>query len=208
MKVDVKFAENAERFGVKFDESAEGFNVDFSDIKTFRGKSAYEIAVENGFTGTEAEWLQSLHGKDGKDGINGKDGYTPIKGKDYFDGINGKDGINGIDGVGIKSVAQTTTSTADDGNNVITVTLTNGTKSTFNVQNGSKGNTGKDGYTPVKGVDYFDGANGKDGSNGKDGVDGKTPVKGTDYFTEADKAEMVSAVIATLPVYNGEVVSV
>lgn len=61
---------------------------------------------------------------------------------------------------------------------------------------------GKDGYTPIKGVDYFDG---KDGVNGTDGY---TPVKGTDYFTDADKAEMVSAVIAALPVYNGEVVTV
>lgn len=33
------------------------------------GKSAYEIAVEHGFTGTENEWLQSLKGADGKDGI-------------------------------------------------------------------------------------------------------------------------------------------
>ncbi len=29
------------------------------------GKSAYEIAVEHGYVGTEAEWLASLHGKDG-----------------------------------------------------------------------------------------------------------------------------------------------
>ncbi len=29
------------------------------------GKSAYEIAVERGFVGTEEEWLASLHGKDG-----------------------------------------------------------------------------------------------------------------------------------------------
>lgn len=29
------------------------------------GKSAYEIAVDNGFTGSQAEWLQSLHGRDG-----------------------------------------------------------------------------------------------------------------------------------------------
>lgn len=43
---------------------------------------------------------------------------------------------------------------------------------------------------------------------GKDGNDGYTPVKGTDYFTEADKAEMVSAVISALPVYDGEVVDV
>ena len=29
------------------------------------GKSAYEIAVEHGYIGTEEEWLASLHGKDG-----------------------------------------------------------------------------------------------------------------------------------------------
>ena len=34
---------------------------------------------------------------------------------------------------------------------------------------------------------------------------GKTPVVGTDYFTAEDKAEMVNAVIAALPVYAGEV---
>ena len=50
--------------------------------------------------------------------------------------------------------------------------------------------------------------NGKDGVDGKNGADGRTPIKGTDYFTDADKAEMVSAVIAELPVYNGEVVAV
>ena len=33
------------------------------------GKSAYEIAVEHGFVGTEVEWLESLKGVDGKDGI-------------------------------------------------------------------------------------------------------------------------------------------
>ena len=33
------------------------------------GKSAYQIAVDNGFIGTEAEWLVSLRGADGKDGM-------------------------------------------------------------------------------------------------------------------------------------------
>lgn len=32
------------------------------------GKSAYQIAVDNGFSGTETEWLASLRGADGKDG--------------------------------------------------------------------------------------------------------------------------------------------
>lgn len=59
------------------------------------GKSAYEIAVENGFVGTEIEWLESLKGADGKDGINGKDGVDGAPGQD---GIDGQDGINGADG--------------------------------------------------------------------------------------------------------------
>lgn len=36
------------------------------------------------------------------------------------------------------------------------------------------------------------------------GEDGYTPVKGTDYYTEEDKEEMVSAVLAALPTYDGE----
>lgn len=44
---------------------------------------------------------------------------------------------------------------------------------------------------------------GKDGVDGKNGADGKTPVKGTDYYTEADKTEMVNAVLAALPTWTG-----
>lgn len=35
------------------------------------GKSAYEVAVDNGFVGTEAEWLASLKGDPGADGADG-----------------------------------------------------------------------------------------------------------------------------------------
>lgn len=44
------------------------------------------------------------------------------------------------------------------------------------------------------------------GASGAAGAAGATPVKGTDYYTEADKAEMVNAVLAALPVYTGEVI--
>lgn len=37
----------------------------------------------------------------------------------------------------------------------------------------------------------------------KNGSNGKTPVKGTDYFTDADKAELVNAVLAALPAAEG-----
>ena len=39
------------------------------------GASAYEIAIANGFEGTEKEWLESLQGEEG---------YTPQKGTDYW----------------------------------------------------------------------------------------------------------------------------
>jgi len=50
-----------------------------------------------------------------------------------------------VDIVGIESVKQTTTSTEDGGTNVVTMTLTDGTKATFSVKNGSKGTKGDDG---------------------------------------------------------------
>ncbi len=46
---------------------------------------------------------------------------------------------------------------------------------------------------------------GERGEKGDKGANGKTPVKGVDYFTEAEKADMVAAVISALPVYGGEV---
>ena len=57
------------------------------------GRSAYEIAIENGFVGTVAEWLESLKGRDG---LPRKDAADGLPGKD---GTNGKDGRDGKDGV-------------------------------------------------------------------------------------------------------------
>ena len=48
---------------------------------------------------------------------------------------------------------------------VATITITDKNSTTTAVIS-----DGRDGYTPVKGVDYFDGENGKDGSDGQDGI--------------------------------------
>ena len=53
------------------------------------GKSAYQLAVDAGFSGTLTEWLTSLNGTDGADGADGSDGVN---------GRHGVDGSNGIDG--------------------------------------------------------------------------------------------------------------
>lgn len=89
----------------------------------------------------------------------------------------------------------------------INITDVNGTKE-FEVLNG------KDGYTPQKGIDYFDGEKGDKGDSftyedftaeqlealkGKDGADGKTPEKGVDYFTDEDKEEIINAATENIP---------
>lgn len=53
-----------------------------------RGKSAYEIAVDNGFTGTETEWLESLQGAKGQNGLDGKDGENFNEGYTVVDLYN------------------------------------------------------------------------------------------------------------------------
>lgn len=45
------------------------------------GLSAYEIAKNGGFIGSEEDWLKSLKGEKGQ---NGADGKIPVKGVDYF----------------------------------------------------------------------------------------------------------------------------
>lgn len=57
-----------------------------------RGYSAYEIAVQNGFVGTEAEWLASLEGQPGPQGIQGDIGPAGPAGDP---GPAGADGANG-----------------------------------------------------------------------------------------------------------------
>ncbi len=41
------------------------------------------------------------------------------------------------------------------------------------------------------------------GEKGDKGADGYTPIKGTDYFTDEDKAELVNSVLEVLPIWEG-----
>ena len=64
---------------------------------------------------------------------------------------------------------------------------------------GEIGPIGPRGPQGDKGDKGTDGLNGADGKDGKNGVDGYTPVKGVDYFTEDEVSEMVQAVLAAIP---------
>ena len=78
------------------------------------GKSAYQLALDAGFSGTLAQWLTSLNGTDGKNGRHGVDGLNGHDGKSAYDlardagytgslsewlqSLKGKDGIDGTSG--------------------------------------------------------------------------------------------------------------
>lgn len=65
------------------------------------GASAYEVAVANGFVGTEAAWLASLvgpQGDQGPQGMQGPQGPTGETGPQGPQGIQGETGPEGIQG--------------------------------------------------------------------------------------------------------------
>ena len=68
------------------------------------GKSAYEIAVEHGYVGTEEEWLASLHGATGAQGPQGErgpQGEQGVSGGMLFPtmNFNPEDGVLTISGL-------------------------------------------------------------------------------------------------------------
>lgn len=173
------------------------------------GLSAYEIAVKNGFEGSETEWLASLKGDTGAQGEKGEKGAAGVsvthrwndtrlivtsasgissadlKGEKGDTGATGPAGPQGEKGdTGKDGVSPVVKVTKTENGHSVKITDINGAR-IFEVANGEDGKNGidgKDGYTPVKGVDYFDG---RDGENGKDGY---TPKKGVDYFDGKDGA--------------------
>lgn len=109
------------------------------------GKSAYEVAVKNGYEGTETEWLESLKGEQGEKGDKGEKGadgtmtfadLTPeqkasLKGDKGDKGDSGTNGTDGTDGVSATHAWNGT---------VLTVTSASGTSSAD--LKGEKGESG------------------------------------------------------------------
>ena len=161
-------------------------------------------------------------GAPGADGAKGDKGDKGDTGATGAQGEPGKDGADGKDG---------TSATHSWNGTVLTITSASGTSfADLKGEKGDKGNAGEKGDRGEQGLRGLQGERGIQGEKGDKGdaftysdftteqlaalkgpkgdkgADGKTPAKGVDYFTDADKAEMVSAVIAQLPVYAGEVV--
>ena len=104
-----------------------------------------------------------------------------------------------INGAGILDVTQTTASSEDDGFNIVTVRLTDGSSMEFKIKNGSKGSTGEKGDQGIQGPKGDQGIQGPRGEKGDQGVQGiqgpkgekgepgYTPQREIDYWTQEDK---------------------
>jgi len=74
------------------------FISDLSGAQGIQGLSAYQVAVQHGFEGTEAEWLISLKGEKGEKGEQGIQGPVGPKGEQGEQGIQGIQGPQGEPG--------------------------------------------------------------------------------------------------------------
>ena len=89
MKVKVNLSESNQEFPVTM-KSIGGIGKD--------GKSAYEIALDHGFVGTEEEWLESLKGEKGNPGTPGRAGSPGARGEKGDPGEPGAKGEKGDPG--------------------------------------------------------------------------------------------------------------
>lgn len=85
-------------------------------LKGDPGKSAYEVAVDEGYSGTEEEWLASLVGPQGQRGATGPQGMQGERGLQGEQGLKGDTGAQGIQGnQGIQGIQGPAGPKGDDG---------------------------------------------------------------------------------------------
>ena len=132
----------------------------------------YRLAATSGYEGTYEEWLKSIKGEKGDSGVGiasitktGSDGLVDVYTVTFTDGSQtsfsitngaqgpqgekgetGTQGEKGDTGVGIVSIIKTSSEGLVD---TYTITLTDGTTTTFNITNGNQGLQGEKGDTGV-----------------------------------------------------------
>lgn len=118
------------------------------------GESAYEIAVDEGFTGTQSEWIKSITGVKGDTGATGSNGWTPtLKLVTYNSGVY-------IQVSGWTGGSGTAPSTGYLSTTGVVSNIANAT----NIK-GDKGDTGLTGNTGANGVKGDTGDTGANGAN-------------------------------------------
>lgn len=143
--VDASYVYCATRISIRGAQGKQGIQGDKGEAGAdgANGLSAYDIWLQQNNTGSEEDFLTSLKGEQGEPGEKGEAG------------------VNGTS-VSIQEINQVT---LDGGTSVVKFTDGN----TLTIKNGSKG------------------------------ADGYTPIRGTDYWTENDKVDIIEEVKAEVP---------
>jgi hypothetical protein len=141
------------------------FISDLSGAQGIQGLSAYQVAVQHGFEGTEAEWLISLKGEKGETGPKGDKGDTGEKGATGERGPQGLQGERGLQGV-------------------------QGEKGEQGIQ-GPVGPKGEQGEPGPKGEPGANGAPGVQGPKGETGEKGEKGDPGSDASVTKQNVESV-----------------
>ena len=140
------------------------------------GKSAYEIAVDNGYPGTEQAWLASLKGDKGDTGEPGAAGEKGEPGEKGDTGAAGKDGRDGTDGAAGRD--------GENGASAYEIAVQHGYSGSetawLESLNGADGAKGDTGVAGAKGEKGDTGATGAKGEKGDKGDPGATGVAGKD----------------------------
>lgn len=130
------------------------------------------------FTPEQLASLKGVKGEQGLQGIQGLKGETGAKGDKGEPGERGLQGIQGIQGErgekGERGIEAPWAYIENDYWHMAGQNL--GVKAKG--EDGAKGEPGNDGYTPIKGVDYFDGAKGDKGDKGDPGERGLQGIQG------------------------------
>lgn len=117
------------------------FEIEYKDLSVINGKSIKKVEPVSESTESGGVSIYKIFRED-----------DVVLGTLYIrNGIQGIQGEQGLQGNGILSVEQTKKSTEDKGENVLTITDTNGKKYTFVVINGSQGSQGIQGIKGDKG---------------------------------------------------------
>ncbi len=151
------------------------------------GKSAYEIAQDNGFSGDETQWLASLKGDKGDKGDTGATGATGAQGDKGDVGATGAQGDKGDKGDTGATGAQG--DKGDKGDTGATgATGAQGDKG----DKGDKGDIGATGAQGDKGDKGDTGATGAQGDKGDKGDTGATGATGAqgDKGDKGDKGDI------------------
>lgn len=121
------------------------------------GLSAYQIAVQNGFVGSNVDWLESLKGEAAAKGEDGGDGWTPVLTAESFEGGSYLRIIDWVGGTGDKP-------------DILGYVSSSGVVDTIITASNLRGERGVQGFQGEQGEQGIQGEQGLEGERGEQGL--------------------------------------